>query len=281
MLDFYISPYFGTLIRVFVLVVIGIPVLLLVGKSLSALLERRRLSKHIISIMQKILFFGGLIVIAVTILHELGFNVAALLGTAGIIGVAVGFASQTSVSNIISGFFLLLERPFSLGDIVSCNGVIGVAESIDLLSVKIRTSDNTLIRLPNEMVLKSRIDTLTYFSTRRIDLTVSVEYTQNITVISSIIHDIVNAGVGHTSIENVESPHGNSNPKPMFLIDPKPVLLFDHLDSPALSSEIRLYVQVRVWAESEKFFFARSMLIEKIKQECDKKDILVTITQNN
>jgi len=41
-----------------------------------------------------------------------------LLGAAGVIGVAIGFASQTSVSNIISGFFLLLERPFSVGDII-------------------------------------------------------------------------------------------------------------------------------------------------------------------
>ena len=78
-------------------------------------------------------------------------------GTAGIAGIAIGFASQTSVSNIISGIFLISERPFSVGDQIQVGTTKGIILSIDLLSVKLRTFENQLIRIPNESLIKSGV----------------------------------------------------------------------------------------------------------------------------
>lgn len=103
-------------------------------------------------------------------LTQLGFDLSVLLGAAGVLTVAVGFASQTSASNIISGLFLIAERPFSVGELVEVAGFEGEVLAIDLLSVKLRTYQNTLVRVPNESVMKSEIVNLTRFPIRRIDM---------------------------------------------------------------------------------------------------------------
>ena len=81
---------------------------------------------------------------------------------AGLLTVALGFAAQTSASNLISGLFLLGERPFVVGDVIRlASGITGEVVGIDLLSVKIRTFDNLLVRVPNETLLKSELTNLT------------------------------------------------------------------------------------------------------------------------
>lgn len=87
-------------------------------------------------------------------LLELGFNLNVLLGAASVLTVAIGFASQTSASNFISGIFLMAERSFVIGDVIKVGNTVGEVLSIDLLSVKVRTFDNLFVRLPNEALIK-------------------------------------------------------------------------------------------------------------------------------
>lgn len=103
-------------------------------------------------------------------LKQVGFDLSVLMGAAGILTVAVGFASQTSASNLVSGLFLLAERPFQIGDSVRIGVTSGEVLSVDLLSVKMRTFDNLFVRVPNETVMKAEIINLTRFPVRRFDL---------------------------------------------------------------------------------------------------------------
>lgn len=109
-------------------------------------------------------------------LRELGIDPQVLLGAAGLFTVAVGFASQTSISHLISGLFLMAEQPFRVGDLISVDGVTGEVLSIDLLSVKLRTFDNQMVRLPNEAMLKSTLHNLTRFPIRRVDLVLPIGF---------------------------------------------------------------------------------------------------------
>jgi hypothetical protein len=104
-------------------------------------------------------------------MRQLGFDFTVLLGAAGIVTVAIGFASQTSASNLISGLFLVWRRRSGIGDIVTVDGVTGEVLSVDLLSTKLRTFDNLQVRIPNETMVKARITTLNRFPLRRVDLT--------------------------------------------------------------------------------------------------------------
>ncbi|MFN9975907.1 MAG: mechanosensitive ion channel family protein, partial [Phycisphaerae bacterium] len=112
-------------------------------------------------------------------LDSLGFDLKVLLGAAGILTVAVGFAAQTSASNLISGLFLMFERPFVVGNSIVIGDLRGEVVAIDMLSTKIRTFTNMMVRIPNETLVKSNIVNLSYFPIRRVDLEVGVAYSSD------------------------------------------------------------------------------------------------------
>ena len=116
----------------------------------------------------------------VSALRELGFKLSVLLGAAGVLTVAVGFASQTSASNIISGLFLLGERPFSVGDVIRVGSTTGEVLSIDLLSAKLRTFENLFVRIPNETLIKSEVTNLSRLPVRRLDLKIGIAYKEEV-----------------------------------------------------------------------------------------------------
>ena len=108
-------------------------------------------------LLKRAIFYGIMILMSMSALRELGFDLSVILGAAGILSVAIGFASQTSASNLISGLFLMMERPFSIGDVIRVEQTTGEVISIDLLSVKIRTFDNLYVRVPNESMIKTHM----------------------------------------------------------------------------------------------------------------------------
>jgi small-conductance mechanosensitive channel len=125
-----------------------------------------------------------------TVLAELGVKLTAILGAAGIVGIAVGFASQTSVSNIISGLFLISEKPFAVGDAIRIGTTTGIIQSIDLLSIKLRTFDNLFVRIPNEKILTSEVTNITRFPIRRMDIMVQVSYHEDLDRVRAVLADV-------------------------------------------------------------------------------------------
>ncbi len=253
--------YAGHCLRIFILIIGGIPLIFWMSKILAALCNKH-LSQHAGVLVGRIIFYGGLLLIFVTVLQELGFNVVALLGAAGVLGVAIGFASQTAVSNIISGFFLLLERPFSVGDIIKSGDVYGYVESIDLLSVHVRTSDNKLVRLPNEVALKQSLSNLTYYPIKRIDCIVSMPYA-------------VKVEHAKTQIQQVIANNA------LFLKDPAVVVMVHKLAQHDFDVEMRTFVMVRVWVATETFLSAPAVLMQQLKDQFDKENVIVSIVQSN
>ncbi|MCR5253654.1 MAG: mechanosensitive ion channel family protein, partial [Treponema sp.] len=91
--------------------------------------------------------------VVVYVLGLFGIKLSAIWGAAGIAGVAIGFAAQTSVSNLISGIFIVSEKSLKLGDTIIINDVTGVVDAISLLSVRIHTYDNQMVRIPNSSII--------------------------------------------------------------------------------------------------------------------------------
>lgn len=112
-------------------------------------------------------------------LEELGFKLHVLLGAAGVLSVAVGFAAQTTLSNLISGFFLFGERPFSLGDVIEIEGLAGEVLGIEMLSTTLRTADNRFVRIPNETLLKSKLTNQSRFSSRRLEIVIPLAHDED------------------------------------------------------------------------------------------------------
>ncbi len=151
---------------------------------------RRRTTAQVSMLVTKAISYVGLAAIAAIVLLEFGVNLGPLLGAAGIVGLAVGVASQASLSNMISGLFLVSEKPFSVGDAIRAGDTLGIVESIDLLSVKIRTFDNLFVRVPNEKLASAELINITRYPVRRLDIKFVVPFETDIEALFEILGTI-------------------------------------------------------------------------------------------
>jgi len=185
-----------------------------------------------------------LLVVLSTTLHQLGFQLGVVLGAAGVLSVAIGFASQTAASNIISGAFLIAEEPFQLGDVIEVDGIIGQVHAIDILSVKLRKFDNTVMRIPNEMLMKTPVLNRTKYPIRRIDFAIGVAYKEDTEVVRRILLEVADAN-------------------PLVLEEPEPVFIYKGYGDSALE------LQFSVWSTQESFRELFRFFREEIKAAFD------------
>ncbi|HRH92162.1 MAG TPA: mechanosensitive ion channel family protein, partial [Agitococcus sp.] len=175
-------------------------------------------------------------------------------GAAGIFTVAIGFASQTSASNLISGLFLIGEGSFMVGDTIKVNGTIGEVLSIDLLSIKLRTADNIYVRIPNEQLIKSEVSNLTRFAIRRVPIMVNISYQQDISKVRQVLLTI-------------------ADKNPLVLDEPKP----QGVVQDRASSSINL--MFNIWTRKENFLDIRDTIQESIKNAFDEHNIDIPFPQ--
>lgn len=165
----------------------------LLAKKTSQLVElavKKRFSKHQRLLLGRIVFYALFLLFVISSLQEIGFNLTLLLGTAGLFTVGLSFASQTAASNLISGIFLLFERPFKVGDIIAIKDSKGTVEAMDWLSTKIKTGDNRLIRIPNESLIKTEIVNLSVYSNKRDEIVLNIASGQDIATIKSLLQSV-------------------------------------------------------------------------------------------
>ncbi|MFC1556037.1 mechanosensitive ion channel family protein [candidate division KSB1 bacterium] len=247
MTPFLTADLVWSIIRIGIISFVGLPLVYFLSRWFRKKSENR-LSSQQSMIVGKLVIYSGNIFILISILNELGFRLTHLLAAAGIIGVAIGFASQTSISNIISGIFLIVEKPFQINDVVTIGSTTGTVISIDFLSVKIRTFDNKFVRIPNESVIKSEVINVTRFSTRRIDIPIGVAYKENITEVKE-------------TLLNVAQSH------PLCLDDPEPLIIFSAF------GESSMDFIFAVWAKKEDWLKVKNEIMEAITDQFDRKGI--------
>jgi len=151
----------------------------------------KHLSAHQSMLIRRVIYSLAFMFFLISSLQQLGFHFSVLIGAAGIFTVAISFASQTSVSNLISGIFLLIERPFKVGDNIQVKNFIGKVHSIDLLSTIIVTTENKLVRLPNESLIKTEIINFNYSKNRRLDLLINIAYESDINLATKVLKEII------------------------------------------------------------------------------------------
>lgn len=167
-----------------------------------------RFNAHQRLVWRRGIFYFIFLLFVIASLKEAGFKLSVFLGAAGILTVALGFASQTSASNLISGLFLIGEGSFEVGDTIQItlirgHTIEGEVISIDLLSVKLLTMDNVYVRLPNEQLIRAPVHNLSKFPIRRLSITVAINFNENINKVREVLIDV-------------------ANDYPLVLADPKP-----------------------------------------------------------
>ena len=136
----------------------------------------KKLSKPRSMIILKFVKYIFYVAIVMYVLSLFGVKLAAIWGAAGIAGVAIGFAAQTSVSNLISGLFVLTEGAIKIGDTIIVDGITGVVDSINLISVTVHTLDNEMVRIPNSTIINTNLMNKSFHRKRRITINCPVAY---------------------------------------------------------------------------------------------------------
>ncbi len=230
---------FSIIFRALVILIIGLPFIVFLRRSVKNYVSKKY-SPHYGMVSGKAVWYIGFILLVLMVLNQFNVNLAPLLGAAGVLGLAVGFASQTSVSNVISGIFLIAEKSFEVGDVITVGGTTGAVLSIDTLSVKLRTFDNRFVRIPNETMIKTEVINVSRFPIRRADIMVGVAYKEDLEKVKILLTDIARVN-------------------PNVLNDPAPVFIFQAFGSSSLD------LQFSVWAEKDNWLSVKNQMYEAIK----------------
>lgn len=234
-------------LRAVLMVVLGLPLVMLLSRGLRAWASGR-MSPQAGLIAGKLVFYAGVCTVVVSTMTELGFSLTPLLGAAGVVGIALGFASQTSVSNVIAGLFLLAESPFVVDDLIQVGETTGRVLSVDMMSVKLRTLDNKFVRIPNETLVKSTVVNITRFPIRRVDVRIGVAYRESTDKARAVLLDVADRN-------------------PMALMEPEPLVVFEGF------GESSLNLLFAVWTTKENWLDLKNSIQEEIKMAFDREGI--------
>ena len=204
-----------------------------------------RFNAHQQLIWRRGIFYFIFLIFVMASLKEAGFKLSVFLGAAGILTVALGFASQTSASNLISGMFLIGEGSFEIGDTIQItlirgHTIEGEVISIDLLSVKLLTQDNIYVRLPNEQLIRAPVHNLSKFPLRRIPITLAINFHEDIIKVREVLLDV-------------------ANKYPLVLADPKPAVTVTAF------RESTIELLFAIWCRQENFLKVRDEMQERIR----------------
>ena len=135
------------------------------------------------------------------VFQEWGFNVAALLGSLGLVGMAVALGAREFIANLFAGLTIFLDRMFEKGNWIRTSDVDGIVEDIGFRATKVRQFDKALVTIPNSKLAGEALVNFSRMTNRRIYWTIGVEYRTTRDQLRLIIHDILEYLKSHQDFE--------------------------------------------------------------------------------
>lgn len=138
--------------------------------------KNSKLDVNVMKAVQKVVSGIIWIVAIITTLTLVGIDVAAMLTTLGIGGIAFALAAQDTIKNMFGGFTIFMDKPFRLGERIKVAGFDGTVEDIGMRSTRIRTLEGRLVTIPNYKIVDSEIENVTAEEARKITLQLGLTY---------------------------------------------------------------------------------------------------------
>lgn len=215
---------------------------------------KNKVSKDVGETTIKFLYYSILLIVFITILPLIGLDPSGLLLAGGITGIVLGFASQNIVGNLISGVFLMIEKPIKIGDQVEINKISGYVTDIRIISTFIRTFDGLLVRIPNQQVFTTNITNTVSYPVRRFDFTMKIRYSDDADAAIWFIKDLVDK-------------------EPFALHNPPPSVYVNEL------GENSVNLIVRFWAPISEWYVLKTHLPWAIKKILEENNIEAPLPQ--
>lgn len=236
-----------------VILTVGVIIAKIVSTNVRRALAER-LPKNERELLTKVVYYGIIVWAFVVALPQLNFDLSGLLVAGGIAGLVIGFASQSVVSNLISGLFLMFEHPVRIGDNINVAGVSGSVEDVRVLSTVIKTYDGIYIRIPNEKVFTSNITNYVHNAARRFEYQIGIRHQDDANEAIRIAKEVI-------------ATH------PFALKSPAPSVFVDNLGDNSIN------LTAYIWAPARNWWDVRTDLLWKIKLAFEENGIEIPFQQ--
>lgn len=158
------------------------------NRSLRSGLSRVGVPSGTRDLLVRLVRYAICVVGTVTVLDQLGVNVASLVAGLGLVGLAVSFAAQDTVANLISGVTIILDRPFVVGDTIALDGgLYALVSQIRLRTTVLTTFDNETLVVPNKTLAQERIINYTLTPRSRVRVEVGIAYKESIEAARAVL----------------------------------------------------------------------------------------------
>lgn len=237
-------------LRFALVMIIGVLILKIVFIPIKRMLMKSKVdhtAKTFLFSLIRVILYG---IVVITALGTAGVDISSLITALGAAALTAGLAFQDTLKNFVSGMILLFNKPIISGDLIQVDTFEGYVDSIRIFYTQIHTFDNRVVQIPNSRLTSNCIVNCSTAGTRRVDITLSVSYEDNLTKVKSVIYDAISKN-------------------PLILTDPEPkVYVSKHLDS-------GVEILVLMWTEHENYYTVLFGMEEKIKLMFDENGITI------
>lgn len=220
---------------------IGLWVSRSVSRLFSAFLRGRGYDYLMTAFVGHVVYTALAAAVIIAALDSIGVDTTSLLAIVGAAGLAVGLALKDSLGNLASGVMIVGLRHFREGDFVEVVGTSGTVAQVRLFHTTLHTADNRKVIVPNGQITRNTITNYTAMDTRRLDLTIGINYQDDLQVAESVMLKVL-------------------NDHPRVLAEPAAKVLLVKL------AEYRVVYELRPWVKNEDVAQVRSELLTQVKQ---------------
>ncbi len=252
-----------SLITSYGLKVIGAILILIIGKMVAAWVQKKvaqtlersgKVDDTLKGFLANLARYLVLIVTVLAVLSQFGIETTSLIAVFGAASLAIGLALQGTLSNVAAGVMLLIFRPFKVGDFVEAGGTAGTVKAITLFVSELATPDNVQILVPNSQVWGTIVKNYSHHTTRRVDLVMSIDYTDDIDKAQKVVEQVVKADT-------------------RVLGDPAPMVVVGNLGDSSVD------LTIRVWCQSGDYWPLKFDLTKNLKQQFDGEHLTIPFPQ--
>jgi small conductance mechanosensitive channel len=253
----------GTLIVNYAIKVVLAAAIFFVGKkaarwltsfTLSSLSKKGAIDDTLFKFLSSVVYSTLLVVVVLAALGQLGIETTSFIAILGAVGLAIGLAFQSTLSNISAGVMIILFRPLKVGEFVEAGGASGTVEEINIFNTIMKTGDNKTIIVSNSKIISQNIVNYSKKETRRVDLVFGIGYDDDLKLAKQILYGIL---------------HNDER----ILKDPAVFIGVSEL----ADSSVNLIT--KSWVKSSDYWGVHHDTLEKVKIEFDEKGISIPYPQ--
>lgn len=249
------SLFFKKLMGTVLILVIGVLVIRVIMRLITAALEKSHLEKAAHSLIFSLARAAMYVLLFLIAASQMGVDVSSIVALASVLTLALSLALQNMVSNLIGGFAILYTHPFHSGDYVEIAGQGGTVKEISMTYTVLATPDNRIISIPNSAVAAAQVVNYSSADSRRVELTVTASYDAPT---QKVLDALVLAG----TVDNA-------------LLNPAPSAVIVSYDDSAIRYSLR------IWVKPGDYWDVYFQVNQRIKDVFDQQGIEMTYPHLN